>query len=132
MKRILIVAATTGYQTRLFASAARRLGMEVALATARCHVLEDPWGDRAIPVRFDDPFAAAEMIAHAGPFDGVLAAADRPAFLAAIVAEKLGLPYSSPAAVEASRNKFLTRQRFLAAGLPVPEFFRVDIQQGSD
>jgi biotin carboxylase len=132
MKRILIVAATTGYQTRLFASAARRLGMDVALATDRCHVLEDPWGDRAIPVRFDDPFAAAEMIAHAGPFDGVLAGADRPAFLAAIVAEKLGLPYSSPAAVEASRNKFLTRQRFLAAGLPVPEFFRVDIQQGSD
>jgi len=130
MKRILIVAATTGYQTRMFASAARRLGLEVALATDRCHVLEDPWGDRAIPVRFDDPYAAAETIAQAGPFDGILAAADRPAFLAAVVAEKLGLPYSSPAAVEASRSKFLARQRFLAAGLPVPQFFRVEIQQG--
>jgi biotin carboxylase len=135
MKRILIVAATTGYQTRLFASAARRLGMEVALATDRCHVLhalEAPRGDCAIPVRFDDPYAAAETIAQAGPFDGILAAADRPAFLAAIVAEKLGLPYSSPASVEASRNKFLARQRFQAAGLPVPRFFRVDVNQGPD
>lgn len=135
MKRVLIVAATTGYQTRLFASAARRLGMEVALATDRCHVLhalEAPSGDRAIPVRFDDPYAAAETIAQAGPFDGILAAADRPAFLAAIVAEKLGLPYSSPASVEASRNKFLARQRFLSAGLPVPRFFRVDVDQGPD
>jgi biotin carboxylase len=129
MKRVLIVASTTGYQTRLFADAARRLGMEVALATDRCHVLEDPWGDRAIPVRFDDPYPGAETITHAGPFDGILAVADRQAFLAAVVAEKLGLPYNSPASVEAARNKFLTRQRFLAAGLPVPRFFRVDIGQ---
>ena len=129
MKRVLIVASTTGYQTRLFADAARRLGMEVALATDRCHVLEDPWGDRAIPVRFDDSYAAVEAIAQAGPFDGILAVGDRQAFLAAIVAEKLGLPYSSPAAVEAARNKFLARQRFLAAGLPVPRFFRVEIDQ---
>jgi biotin carboxylase len=83
-------------------------------------------------VRFDDPYAAAETIAQAGPFDGILAAADRPAFLAAIVAEKLGLPYSSPASVEASRNKFLARERFLAAGLPVPRFFRVDVNKGPD
>jgi len=131
MKRILIVASTTGYQTRMFSSAAHRLGLDVVLATDRCHVLEDPWGDRAIPVRFDDPHAAAEAIARAGPFDGILAAADRPAFLAAIIAERLGLPYSSPAAVEASRNKFLARQRFRAAGLPAPQFFRVDIHEGA-
>ena len=127
MKRILIVASTTGYQTRLFADAARRLGMEVALATDRCHVLEDPWGDRAIPARFDDPYPGAEAIVQTSPFDGILAVGDRQAFLAAIVAEKLGLPYNCPAAVEAARDKFLARQRFLAAGLPVPRFFRVEI-----
>jgi biotin carboxylase len=129
MKRILLVASTTGYQTRRFADAARRLGMEVALATDRCHVLEDPWGDRAIPLRFDDPHPGVEAIARAGPFDGVLAVGDRQALLAAIVAEKLGLPYNSPASVGAARNKFLTRQRFLAAGLPVPRFFRVEVDQ---
>ena len=129
MKRVLIVASTTGYQTRRFADVARRLGMEVALATDRCHVLEDPWGDRAIPVRFDDPYPGAESVVQAGPFDGILAVADRQAFLAAIVAYELGLPYNSPAAVEAARNKFVAHQRFLAAGLPVPRFFRVHIDQ---
>lgn len=129
MPRILIVAATTGYQTRLFADAARRLGMDVALATDRCHVLEDPWGDRAIPVRFDDPYSAVEAIAQAGPFDGILAVADRQAFFAAIMAEKLGLTYNSPAAVEAVRNKFLMRQRFLTAGMPVPRFFRLETKE---
>jgi hypothetical protein len=127
MKRILLVAATTGYQTRMFADAARRLEMDLVLATDRCHVLEDPWGDHAVPVRFDDPYSAVEAITQAGPFDGILAVADRPAFVAAIVAEKLGLPYNSPAAVEAARNKFLARQRFQAAGLPIPQFFRVPL-----
>jgi biotin carboxylase len=127
MKRILIVAATTGYQTRLFSDAARRLGMDVVLATDRCHVLEDPWGDHAVPVRFDDPQAAADAIVQAGPFDGILAVADRQAFLAAVAAERLGLPYNSPVSVEAARNKFLARQCFQAAGLPVPRFVRVHI-----
>ena len=129
MKRILIVAATTGYQTRMFADAARALGMEAVLATDRCHVLEDPWGDHAIAVRFDDPYAAAVSIAEAGPFDGIIAVADRPTLIAALAAERLGIPYNSPASVEAARNKFLARQRFKAAGLPVPRFFRVPLDR---
>ena len=129
MKRILIVAATSGYQTRMFADAARRLGVAPVLATDRCHVLEDPWGDQAIPVRFDDPYSAAETIAQAGPFDGIVAVADRPTLIAALAAAKLGMPYNSPASVEAARNKFLARQRFKAAGLPVPRFFRVPLDR---
>src|SRR5258708_36818073 len=129
MKRILIVAATSGYQTRMFADAARALGMEPVLATDRCHVLEDPWGDHAIAVRFDDPHSAAEAIAHVGPFDGVIAVADRPTLIAALAAERLGIPYNSPASVEAARNKFLARQRFQAAGLPVPRFFRTPLDR---
>src|SRR5260370_40634008 len=96
MKRTVIVAPTTGYQTRLFADAARRLGMDVALATDRGHVLEDTWGDRAIPVRFDDPSSVVETIAQAGPFDGILAVPDRHAFIGAVLGEKLGSPDNSP------------------------------------
>src|SRR5262245_7241976 len=130
MKRILIVTATTGYQTRMFADAARTLGMEPILATDRCHVLEDPWGDHAIAVRFDDPHSAAEAIAQAGPFDGVIAVADRPTLIASLAAQRLGIPYNSPSSVEAARNKFLARQRFQAAGLPMPHFFRVALDRG--
>ena len=53
-KRLLLVAATAGYQTKIFADVARLLGVEVSLATDRCHVLNDPWGDlrlfRKLPV----------------------------------------------------------------------------------
>jgi biotin carboxylase len=124
LPRVLLVAATTGYQTRVFADAARRLGFDLVLATDRCHVLEDPWGDHAIPVRFEDPEGSRDVLAAAGPFDGIVAVADRPTSLAALTAEALGLPYHSPAAVAACRDKYLARRRFLEAGLPVPEFFR--------
>ena len=40
MKRVLLFAAKTGYQTRVYAEAAERLGIEVLLVTDRCHVLE--------------------------------------------------------------------------------------------
>src|SRR6185503_1894378 len=55
------------------------------------------------------------------------AVADRPTLIAALTAEALGLPHNSPAAVTASRDKYLARQRFETAGLPVPEFFRVHL-----
>ncbi len=124
MKRILLVAATTGYQIRSFAEAAHRLGIEVALATDRCHVLEDPWRDRAVPIRFNDP-ASVQAIIAAGPFDGILAVGDRPAYFAALAAVALGVPFHSPASVDAARNKFHTKQRFAEAGLPVPRFSRM-------
>src|SRR5258708_4798358 len=46
-RRVLIIAATTGYQTQSFAETARRLGISVTMATDRCHVIHDPWGDHA-------------------------------------------------------------------------------------
>ncbi len=130
MPRLLLLAATTGYQTRIFAESAGRLGIDVVLATDRCHVLEDPWGDRAIPVRFEDPPGAPELILAQAPFDGIVALADRPTAVAALAAEALGIPYNSPASVEAARNKFLARQLYAAAGLPVPAFERVSLDAG--
>ena len=127
MPRVLLVAATTGYQTRAFADAARRLGFDLVLATDRCHVLEDPWGDHAIPVRFEDPEGSRDALVAAGRFDGLVAVADRPTLIAALTAEALGIPYHPPAAVARCRDKYVARQRFQAAGLPVPEFFRVTI-----
>ena len=64
MATILLVAATTGYQTRSFTAAAQRPGIDVILATDRCHILENPWKDHAIPVRFEDPSTAAQVLSH--------------------------------------------------------------------
>ena len=58
--RVLLLSTTTGYQLRSFGEAAARLGIELVLATDRCHHLDDPWRDGAIPVRFHDEEASLE------------------------------------------------------------------------
>jgi ATP-grasp domain/L-amino acid ligase C-terminal domain 2 len=131
--RLLLIGATTGYQTRVFAAAAERLGYELTLATDRCHVLDDPWGDRAIALRFEDPEGSAQTLANEAHVDGIVAVGDRPAYIAALAARLLGvIPYNSPDSVNASRNKFLARERFRAAGLLVPEFHRVPLSEGPE
>ena len=131
-KRLLLIGATTGYQTRAFAGAAERLGYELVLATDRCHVLDDPWGDHAIALRFEDPAGAAATLAAQAKVDGIVALGDRPAYIAALAAERLGIPYNSPDSVAASRNKFLARERFRAAGLLVPEYRKVHLSEGGE
>lgn len=131
-KRLLLIGATTGYQTRVFAQAAERLGYELILATDRCHVLDDPWGDRAVALRFEDPAGAAETLAATPSIDGVVAVGDRPAYIAALAAERLGILYNSPVSVARSRDKFLARERFRAAGLLVPEFHRLLLSEAPE
>ncbi len=129
-KKVLLIGATTGYQTRVFADAAARLGFDLVLATDRCHVLDDPWGDRALALRFEDPSGAAQTIAAETRVDGIVAVGDRPAYIAALAAGRMGIPYNSPDSVFACRNKFLARERFRAAGLNVPEFRRIPLADG--
>jgi biotin carboxylase len=125
MKRVLLVAATTGYQVREFAEAARALDVELVLATDRCHILENPWGDDAVPVRFEDPEPGIEALVGRGPFDGILAVGDRPACVAAQAAERLGLRFHPPQAGRAAANKLLSREHFRGARMLVPEFRRM-------
>src|SRR5262245_63853898 len=86
MRRVLLLATTTGYQTRAFGDAADRLGVELVFATDRCHVLDDPWRDGAIAIRFfDEDTSVADIVAAARwrPIDGVIAVGDRPTVIAA-------------------------------------------------
>ncbi|MGH9655676.1 MAG: ATP-grasp domain-containing protein [Bryobacteraceae bacterium] len=124
-KHLLIVATTTGYQLDRFREAALRLGADVSLATDRCHVLEDPWRDRAIPVRFETPEISAEALTQRTSFDAIVAIGDRPAYLAALAAERLRVPFHPPQAAAAAINKFATRECFRKAGLPVPRYCRI-------
>src|SRR4051812_41911177 len=110
LKRVLLFTGKLGYQTRSFDAAARKLGIELAFVTDRCHQLDDPWGDRAIAVHFESPEMAAytvlEQMRRTGQrVDGILALGDRPGVAAAFVARGLGLAYNHPAAAEACRSK---------------------------
>ncbi len=130
--RILLFTAKLGYQTRAFDAAAKKLGVELVFVTDRCHQLDDPWHDRAMPVRFEAPEEAAHAVmrAQAGQrVDGVLALGDRPTLAAAYVARGLGIAHNHPASVEACRSKLRLREVFRDAGLPTP-WFRIVALQG--
>jgi biotin carboxylase len=86
-------------------------------------VLDDPWGDQAVAVKFDCIPDSVEAL-HESRFDGVAAVGDRPAVLAAAAAERLGLPFHPLAAALACNDKYLARQLYRATGLLVPSFFR--------
>jgi ATP-grasp domain-containing protein/L-aminoacid ligase-like protein len=125
MSRVLVLATTTGYQTRAFGEAAQRLGIELIFATDRCHLIEDPWHDQAIPIRFYDEEASVEAIletARERPIEGVVAVGDRPTVIAARVAQALGLPGHPPEAAARARHKQRTRESLRDAGLPTPWF----------
>jgi len=125
MNDVLILATTTGYQTRAFGDAAARLGVNLVFATDRCHLIEDPWQDGAIPIRFydeDESVAAVLDSARRRPIDGVVVVGDRPTVIAARVAEALGLPFHPREAAAIARHKQRTRERLREAGLAVPWF----------
>ncbi|HXJ39143.1 MAG TPA: ATP-grasp domain-containing protein, partial [Bryobacteraceae bacterium] len=49
--------------------------------------------------------------------------------LAALAAERLGLPFHPPEAAIAATNKFAARECFRKAGLPVPAYFRIRVHE---
>src|ERR1700682_2327829 len=123
-KLILLVAATTGYQTRAFAEAARDLKIELILATDRCHVLDDPWGDHAIALKFDQPEESVAALTSL-KVDGVVGLGDRQSWIAALAAEMLRVPFHPADAALTAIDKNLARQSMAAAGLPVPDYYVV-------
>src|SRR5713101_4658815 len=131
-KRLLLLSTTTGYQTGAFASAAKKMGLSVVFGSDRCHVLEDPWQDGALPLRFEQPAESARLVAdyaRANPLHALVALGDRPTPTAARACELLGLPYHTPQAADACRDKYLSRQRLRSAGVRVPAFARFPVDQ---
>ena len=123
MRRVLVLSHTTGYQLRAFNDAAETLGFQLVFATDRCQHLDDPWQDRAIPVRFFDvPASVAAIVRQAGefPIDGLIAVGDQPVVLAAHAASALNLPWHSVGGAIASTDKRRSRAALMAAGLPSP------------
>lgn len=130
VKRALLLSTTTGYQTRAFAEAAERRGIALTFATDRCDQLPNPWRDDAVPIRFHRERESVDALVAAvrtRPIDGMLVVGDRPVVIAARLAEALGLPGHPPEAARVSRDKRAMRERFAAAGLPVPWFRTFDV-----
>lgn len=121
---------TTGYQTREFAQAAEKLGLEVVFGSDRCHRLDDPWQDGALALKFENPDGAARSIVNYSrtkPLHGIVALGDGTPPAAARACQQLNLLSHSPEAADACRDKYRSRERLRDAGLNVPQFTRFPI-----
>src|SRR5262245_16066330 len=88
-------------------------------------MLDDPWHDSALAIRFHDETGSVATIVDAAerlPIDGVIAVGDRPTVIAARAMKALGLSWHPRSAAAVARNKRAAREHFMAAGLPTPAF----------
>jgi predicted ATP-grasp superfamily ATP-dependent carboligase len=136
---LILLASKLGYQTRSFAETAKRLGVDVIIGSDRCHQLDDPWADGAIPVHFEEPRDAAARLAEAikgrpgeQKIGAVLALGDRQTATAADAARLLQLAYNSPESVENCHSKLRQREVLQKASLPVPDFFSFALAEPLD
>jgi biotin carboxylase len=119
--RLLLLLPTATYRAADFLTAARALGAEVVVASERRLV---SMGDGQLTLDMCRPEAAAEAIAALAeerPLDAVVAVDDQGVRVAALAAERLGLPGNPPAAAAATRDKSAMRGALAAAGVPQPE-----------
>ena len=130
--RLLLLLPTRTYRTEDFIDAARKLGVDLVCASEKPSTLEELSPDTLLTLDFADPDAAAARVAAwsaARPLAGVVGVDDATAPAAAAIAERLGLRASAPAAVGATRDKYQMRQCLAAAGVAVPRFRRIALEE---
>ena len=123
--RLLLLLPTVTYRTVAFVEAARRLGVDVTVASERPSTFERANPTGLVTLDFADPAhaaAQARAFAYAHPLHGIVAVDDDTAVVAAAIAQELGLRGNPVAAAAAARDKHQQRQLLVAAGVPVPPF----------
>jgi biotin carboxylase len=124
---LLLLVPTTSYRLDDFRAATRRLGVPLLVGSDRCHRIEDTFGEERdlLSLDYRHPERAAEQIARAADrrrIGGIVPASDPTAVIAALAAERLGLPHNPPAAARRAANKHAMRAALREAGVPVPWF----------
>jgi biotin carboxylase len=125
MKRVLLLLPAAGYRNDDFLAAAKKLGVQIIAAADYCHRLAPLWGMRPLmSLHFDQPERAAEVALREldGKPDAVLAVDDSGIELAALLAQRLGLPGNSVPAVRGVRDKLAFRRLLREHGLACPRF----------
>jgi biotin carboxylase len=128
----LLLLPTRTYRTADFIDAACKLGVDLVCASEKPSTLEDLSPDSLLTLDFADPSRAAVQAATWSaerPLAAVVGVDDVTAPAAAAIAERLGLRASAPAAVGATRDKYQMRQCLAAAGVPVPRFRRIALDE---
>ncbi len=124
-KRLLLLIPTTTYRTEDFVEAARKLDVDLVIASDRPNVMSGEFPDHLLTLPFADPEAAVEEMrrfAARHPLDAVVPVDDLTTVVAAAICRDLGLRSSPVGAVSATRNKLRMRDLLARSGVPSPAF----------
>lgn len=128
-ERVLLVAPHSSYRTIPFIDAARKLGVDILVASEGRHSVVSAYLDGLhIDLRETAATLAAILqAARAQPFAAIVGTDDITIELAALAAQQLGLSHNPPAAVRFARRKDLARQRLAEQGVTVPGHRCIDL-----
>ena len=125
MPRLLLLLPTTTYRTAAFLGAARRLGVEVVVASERANVFQEAQPGRCLSFDFHRPDQAARQVVEFGAtrqIDAVVGVDDATTVLAAELLSALGLPHNPVRSTAAARDKYRMRTLLRGDGVPVPPY----------
>ena len=128
--RLLLLLPTATYRTAAFVEAARRLGVDLTVASERPSTFQDANPRGLLTLDLSDPARAARearAFAQEHPLQGVVGVDDDTAVVAAAIAGELGLVGNDVAAAHAARDKHEQRTLLAAVGVPVPRFTRYGV-----
>ncbi|MDP3774022.1 MAG: ATP-grasp domain-containing protein [Gemmatimonadales bacterium] len=123
--RLLLLLPTTTYRAAAFVEAARRLDIDLTVASDHVSVFAAAQPTGLMALDFAHPERAAGEVrgfAATHPVDAVFGVDDDTAVVAAVIAEALGLRHNPVPATFAARDKHRQRVLLTHAGLPVPAF----------
>ncbi len=129
---VLLLLPTRSYRTDDFLSAARRLGVGVVVGSDLCHTVEERVGAPPGLVSLDYRRPERAALAAGHPIRGVVPGDDGTSLIAALAAERLGLPHNPPAAARRAGHKAESRRALRAGGVPVPRFWTFPRAGGPD
>ena len=135
MPRVLLLLPTTTYRSHDFLEAARRLHVDVTVASEEASAVEGLNPAGLLTMDFRDPDACvrtALAFARTNPVDAVVGVDEDTAVAAAAISGALGLPANPPEAAAAARNKGVLRSRLDAAGVPTPRSRLFLLREGPD
>ena len=124
--RLLLLLPSTTYRATAFVEAARRLDVDLTVATDHASVFAAREPERLVTFDFANAARAAgqaRAFAAAHPLRAVVGVDDDTVVVAAVIAEALGLPHNPVEAARAARDKHRQRLLHAQAGVNVPASF---------
>jgi len=127
--RVLLVAPRDSYRTAPYIAAARKLGVDLLIASEGKYALSGQ-GAPGVQVNLRDLPASLQTILAAAqeqPFTGVIGTDDASSELAVQAGMRLQLPHNPLSSVRLARRKDLARDHLARAGVPVPRHWKIDL-----